>query len=192
MAFTHTYSLHAPAIEPDRAAQIALAWLNVIGARDVRSTPAGLTATFGTGLSFGWKRNAKKILGLVVQPADPGSHIHLRIELTAAHADEVALFSGKILHGWQEFANELWAQYGGGTTVTSALVVSPMRAMSAGKRAGYLVLGALMLLGLVPLGLYTRGFILWSLGGAFIAGGLFALAAGIIGKEPASRPPGRP
>jgi len=187
VGLSHTFSLHLPNIPPDRAQQVAWRWLTAIGAKEMALVPGGYQAVFGTAMTFGWKRNAKKVLHLQFQPSGAGSHLHLTLDLTAAHADEVAMFSGKILQGWEAFANELWSQFGGAGVVTSAPITSSLRAMSAQKRAGYLAVAVLMFAGIVPLALYARGFVLWTLGGALIGGGLFALAAGVIGKEPAPR-----
>ncbi len=182
---SHAFTLHTPDKPPLESFRIARDWLVRIGAKNLQETPPhSLDAVFGSALTFGWKRRAKKVLHLEFQPADGGSMVSLGIKLTAAHADEAALFSARILSGWQEFANELWALYGGGASASPLPVAASTRSMTPGRRAYFLVLGIVMLAALVLI-LVTgvRGFVAYVLGGGLIGGGLFSLAQAFIGRE---------
>ena len=186
---SQTFSLNVPSRPPPEAYRIAHEWLVSIGAKDIwEAPPTGLAAVFGTGFTFGWKRNAKKALKLQFQPVNGGTTIHLRIELTAAHADEAAMFAGRIIAGWQEFANELWRLYGGGTALAPPSGVPVLRDMNPAVRASAIGVGVLLILVALSLPLMgIRGILLSTLIGGLVGGGAALLIVGIIGKERAVR-----
>lgn len=186
---TQTFSLNVPDKPPQEAYRIARDWLVSIGAKDIwEAPPTGLAATFGTSFALSWSRSAKKMLRLQFQPVGGGTAVHLRIELTLAHADEAALFGAKIIAGWQEFANELWRLYGGGTAWSLPPAIPVLRGMSPAVRTLSIGVGVLMIVGALLLPMAgIRGILLSTLVGGLVGGGVALLVVGIIGKQQAAR-----